>query len=240
MPRSKSRRSWQRSWRVRNREVMVRRIDCILAMAGHGLRFGCGPGVGFARATTSARWRGAKRNTAKRAGRYLGLLVCRGLQARRQRFQRFPHDFQQRRLPWTPSQPANRLVEAIRAARIPASLYFDGRRRRHRAALQTPSITAEIRLGTAESTNLAIVPVSLTKDRKVDFGMVRASSGWKVFPLGLVVLDIPQLTADGAGRRWKIAKMRRSPRCATLQTHSIPTVKLRETARSAFAAWPRA
>src|SRR6202050_450453 len=62
---------------------------------------------------------------------------------------------------------------------------------------ETPRITAEIRLGTARiDENVAFVPVSLTKDRKVDFGMVRASSGWKVFSLGLVVLDIPQLTAE--------------------------------------------
>jgi type II secretory pathway pseudopilin PulG len=61
----------------------------------------------------------------------------------------------------------------------------------------TPSITAEIRLGTPRiDENLAFVPVALTKDRKVDFGMVRASSGWKVFAIGLVVLDIPQLTAE--------------------------------------------
>jgi hypothetical protein len=62
---------------------------------------------------------------------------------------------------------------------------------------ETPSITAEIRLGTPRiDENLAFVPVALTKDRKVDFGMVRGSGGWKVFAIGLVVLDIPQLTAE--------------------------------------------
>jgi hypothetical protein len=63
----------------------------------------------------------------------------------------------------------------------------------------TPSIAGEFRLGAARmEDNFAFVSVDLNRERKVDFGMLRTSAGWKVFSVGLLVLDVPQLTAEWA------------------------------------------
>ncbi len=61
----------------------------------------------------------------------------------------------------------------------------------------TPSIVAEIRFGaTRIDENFAFINIELNKLRSVDFGMLRTSSGWKLFSVGLLVLDVPQLTAQ--------------------------------------------
>ncbi|MFZ0821970.1 MAG: hypothetical protein WAM91_18045 [Candidatus Acidiferrales bacterium] len=64
---------------------------------------------------------------------------------------------------------------------------------------ETPSLTAQIHIGTPRvDQNIAFVPVELTPDRKVDFGMVLNSNGWKFISLGLLMIDLPQLAAEWA------------------------------------------
>jgi len=59
---------------------------------------------------------------------------------------------------------------------------------------ETKGLTGDFRFGVPRADeNLVYVPVQLV-DRSVDFGLVRAASGWKLISLGLVVLDVPQLT----------------------------------------------
>lgn len=63
----------------------------------------------------------------------------------------------------------------------------------------TPSIVGEIRFGAARiDENFAFVTIDLNRERKVDFGMLRTASGWKVFSVGLLVLDVQQLTTQWA------------------------------------------
>jgi len=59
---------------------------------------------------------------------------------------------------------------------------------------ETKGLTGDFRFGVPRmDENLVYIPVQLV-DRSVDFGLVRTSSGWKLLSLGLVVLDVPQLT----------------------------------------------
>ena len=58
-----------------------------------------------------------------------------------------------------------------------------------------PEGTAEFRFGDARThENLAFVPVSVVNSQKVEFGLVRENGGWRLLSLGLVLLDIPELS----------------------------------------------
>jgi hypothetical protein len=66
---------------------------------------------------------------------------------------------------------------------------------------ETPSLTAQIHIGMPRvDQNIAFVPVELTPDRKAEFGMVLNSSGWKFISLGLLMIDLPQLSAEWAAQ----------------------------------------
>jgi hypothetical protein len=66
---------------------------------------------------------------------------------------------------------------------------------------ETPSLTLQIRIGTPRvEQNLAFVPVELAADRKAEFGMVLSNSGWKFISLGLLMLDLPQLSVEWAAQ----------------------------------------
>ncbi len=66
---------------------------------------------------------------------------------------------------------------------------------------ETPSFTLQIRIGTPRvDQNLAFVPVELAADRKAEFGMVLSSSGWKFISLGLLMIDLPQLSVEWAAQ----------------------------------------
>jgi hypothetical protein len=55
--------------------------------------------------------------------------------------------------------------------------------------------TAEFRFGDARiQENLAFVPVDAVNSQQTEFGLVRESGEWKLLSLGLVLLDIPQLS----------------------------------------------
>jgi type II secretory pathway pseudopilin PulG len=58
-----------------------------------------------------------------------------------------------------------------------------------------PEGTAEFRFGDVRThENLAFVPVSVVNSQKVEFGLVRENGGWRLLSLGLVLLDIPELS----------------------------------------------
>ena len=60
---------------------------------------------------------------------------------------------------------------------------------------QAPEQTVEFRFGEVRSReNLAFVPVSVVDSQETEFGLVRENGGWRLLSLGLVLLDIPQLS----------------------------------------------
>lgn len=62
-----------------------------------------------------------------------------------------------------------------------------------------PEGTAEFRFGDARTReNLAFIPVAVTDGEKTEFGLVRENGGWRLISLGLVLLDIPQLSKQWA------------------------------------------
>jgi hypothetical protein len=61
----------------------------------------------------------------------------------------------------------------------------------------TPSATVEFHFGaTRVQDNLAFVPVTVTGGEKTDFGLVREGSSWRVLSVGLLLIDIPQLSKE--------------------------------------------
>ncbi|MGD0964131.1 MAG: hypothetical protein ABSA57_09565 [Candidatus Acidiferrales bacterium] len=60
---------------------------------------------------------------------------------------------------------------------------------------QAPEQTVEFRFGDVRSReNLAFVPVTVVDSQETEFGLVRENGGWRLLSLGLVLLDIPQLS----------------------------------------------
>jgi hypothetical protein len=55
--------------------------------------------------------------------------------------------------------------------------------------------TAEFRFGDVRiRENLAFIPVNAVNSQQTEFGLVRENGAWKILSLGLVLLDIPQLS----------------------------------------------
>jgi hypothetical protein len=64
---------------------------------------------------------------------------------------------------------------------------------------EAPGMTIEFRFGAARMReNLAFIPVQVVDAQKTEFGMVRESGEWKLLSLGLVLIDVPQLTVQWA------------------------------------------
>jgi hypothetical protein len=62
-----------------------------------------------------------------------------------------------------------------------------------------PGGTSEFRLGEARTReNLAFIPVSVTDGAQAEFGLVLERGEWRLLSLGLVLLDIPQLSRQWA------------------------------------------
>ena len=62
-----------------------------------------------------------------------------------------------------------------------------------------PAGTAEFRFGDVRAhENLAFVPVTAINSQETEFGLIRESGGWRLLSLGLVLLDIPQLSKQWA------------------------------------------
>lgn len=63
----------------------------------------------------------------------------------------------------------------------------------------TPAGSAEYRLGdTRVREPLAFIPVTTPASRATEFGLVRENGGWRLLSLGLLMLDIPQLSKQWA------------------------------------------
>ncbi len=66
---------------------------------------------------------------------------------------------------------------------------------------QSSGVTVEYRFGDARiRENLSFIPVTVTDGQKTEFGLVREHGGWKLISLGLVLLDIPQLSQQWAAQ----------------------------------------
>jgi hypothetical protein len=64
---------------------------------------------------------------------------------------------------------------------------------------ETPAGTAEFRFGNVRThENLAFIPVAVVDGEKTEFGLVKENGGWRLLSLGLVLLDIPQLSKQWA------------------------------------------
>ena len=63
----------------------------------------------------------------------------------------------------------------------------------------TDQQTAEFRFGAAQThENLSFIPVTVVNAEQTQFGLVRENGGWRLLSLGLVLLDIPQLSKEWA------------------------------------------
>jgi hypothetical protein len=66
---------------------------------------------------------------------------------------------------------------------------------------QSSGQTVEYRFGDVRTReNLAFIPVSVANSEQTEFGLVRENGAWRLLSLGLVLLDIPQLS-----RQWELA-----------------------------------
>jgi hypothetical protein len=64
---------------------------------------------------------------------------------------------------------------------------------------EAPGGTVEFQLGDARvRENLAYIHVGVVSSEQVEFGLVRENGGWRLLSLGLVLLDIPQLSKQWA------------------------------------------
>ncbi len=80
----------------------------------------------------------------------------------------------------------------------------------------TPGSTSEFRFGAPRThENLSFIPVAVVDSQSTTFGMVRENGGWRLLSLGLVLLDIPQLS-----KQWAEAALQQSEAAAVsnLQT----------------------
>lgn len=60
---------------------------------------------------------------------------------------------------------------------------------------ESPGVTVEYRFGDARTReNLSFITVSVSDSQKTEFGLVRENGGWRLLSLGLVLLNIPQLS----------------------------------------------
>jgi hypothetical protein len=66
---------------------------------------------------------------------------------------------------------------------------------------ETPETTIEFRFGAPRvRENLAFIPVKVVDGQENEFGLVREGGGWRLLSLGLIMIDVPQLTKRWAGQ----------------------------------------
>jgi hypothetical protein len=81
----------------------------------------------------------------------------------------------------------------------------------------TDEQTAEFRFGTAEMhENLSFIPVTVVDAQQTQFGLVRENGGWRLLSLGLVLLDIPQLS-----KQWAESDLVASEDAAVATLHNL-------------------
>ncbi|HUA00323.1 MAG TPA: hypothetical protein VMB02_08335 [Candidatus Aquilonibacter sp.] len=81
----------------------------------------------------------------------------------------------------------------------------------------TAEQTAEFRFGAVRMReNLAFIPVSVVQAQQTQFGLVRENGGWRLLSLGLVLLDIPELS-----RQWAESDVAAREDAAISTLHSL-------------------
>ncbi|MGA9882846.1 MAG: hypothetical protein WBQ34_03905 [Candidatus Acidiferrales bacterium] len=96
----------------------------------------------------------------------------------------------------------------------------------------TPGGTAEFRFSAARThENLSFIPVTVVDGQNTTFGMVRENGGWRLLSLGLVLLDIPQLS-----KQWAEDALAESETSAIANLHTLAEAV--ENYRSAFGKLP--
>lgn len=99
---------------------------------------------------------------------------------------------------------------------------------------QTPSGSIQYRFGAARvHENLAFISVAVVDGEQAEFGLVRENGGWRLLSLGLVLLDIPQLSKQWAAEdlraREDAAVEALQTLAAAVQTYSRAFGKLPES-----------
>lgn len=98
----------------------------------------------------------------------------------------------------------------------------------------TPGGTAEFRFGTPRlEQNLSFIPVDVVNGQNTTFGLVRENGGWRLLSLGLVLLDIPQLS-----KQWAEEALVESEAAAISNLHTL--AEAIEKYRSAYGKLPDA
>jgi hypothetical protein len=70
---------------------------------------------------------------------------------------------------------------------------------------ETPDTTVEFRFGAPRTReNLAFIPVKVVDGQENEFGLVREGGGWRLLSLGLVLIDIPQLTKEWSDQNLEV------------------------------------
>lgn len=81
----------------------------------------------------------------------------------------------------------------------------------------TDQQTAEFRFGDVRvRENLAFIPVSVVNAEETQFGLVRENGGWRLLSLGLVLLDVPQLS-----KQWAESDVAAKEEAAIASVHSL-------------------
>jgi type II secretory pathway pseudopilin PulG len=73
----------------------------------------------------------------------------------------------------------------------------------------SPAETTELRLGRERARgNLAFVPVTVPGGRTAEFGLVREPDGWRLVSVGLLMLNVPELTKEWAAQETVARELR--------------------------------
>lgn len=96
----------------------------------------------------------------------------------------------------------------------------------------TPAESVTFRLEKAQiDHNVAFVPVTVSGGERTRFGLVRQPEGWRLYSLGLLVVNVPALV-----RQWEEAEMRANEQAAALDLVSIEHAV--KAYHNAFGQWP--
>jgi hypothetical protein len=82
---------------------------------------------------------------------------------------------------------------------------------------QAPEQTVEFRFGEARThENLTFLPVNVIDSQQAEFGLVRENGGWRLLSLGVLLLDIPQLS-----QQWARQDLAAQEEAATANLHQL-------------------
>jgi hypothetical protein len=98
----------------------------------------------------------------------------------------------------------------------------------------TPAETVTYRLDPVEiDQNVAFIPVTVSGGEKTDFGLVRQPGGWRLFSLGLLVINVPALV-----KQWEEAELEANERAAVVDLVFIEQAI--KSYHESFGRWPEA